>query len=80
MDRGIPTIVTNDGALPEIADKNSSIIINKNANIAEQICFAIIDFTTGKRKLNGMEACSQKSFAEFSIDNYVEKFREYIGD
>lgn len=80
MASGIPTIITNDGALPEIATNETSIIIDRNNNILEDLENALTKLLNENNNIKQIKEKSIERAKKFDIIHYVKTFNEIIGD
>ena len=82
MALGKPTITSNDGALTELANDNTSIIIDCEDDMQKQLEKAIIDlcYNSSEQRLKKMGQEAMKKSKGFGVDKYVKKFNEYVGD
>lgn len=75
---GIPIIITNDGALPEIASKQSCIIIDKN-NLEKNIEIVLKKVRTfNSEKIVSMKKNAIIHAKKFSKEIYCDNFDKYI--
>lgn len=75
---GMPVIVTNDGALPEIVNEKSGIIIDKN-NLERNLESAIKKVRAlNSKEFNNMKKEALLNSRVFSRKKYCEKFNNYI--
>lgn len=82
MASGVPTIITNDGALPEIGNDKTSIIVNKQNNYDNsdeiQKAMSRLLYNTSKDDLRKIKTASIKTAQQYSIDAYITLFNKYI--
>ncbi|MCQ8212125.1 glycosyltransferase family 4 protein [Cetobacterium somerae] len=77
---GMPVILTDSGGIPELANKNTSIIIKRDTEIIEKIYEAMNDFVMNKNKSleMGKEARknAEKHNKKYYYNNFIEIMKE----
>lgn len=74
---GKPVIVTNSGAIPELVDSNSAIMIKKEKNVERELEEAIKEMLS---KLKSYDSEYNKNIAKkYSIEKYCKRFEELVG-
>jgi glycosyltransferase involved in cell wall biosynthesis len=73
---GLPVIATNDGGLPEVLMEQKHIIINKNANLPQQIANAILHIRNNYKEFTGnqLAPCFTKEIYAKSFFKALEEY------
>lgn len=80
MATGIPTIITNDGALPEIATDETSITIIKDKDLVSNLESAMIRLLSDDMQRKIMKKASIERAKKFNVSSYVMSLNKIIGE
>ena len=80
MAAGLPTIITNSGGMVEYANKDTSIIVDKENNLVENLSKAIIELKNDNSRIKKMSLASKEHVKQYDEINYYNKFVEIIND
>ena len=76
MGVGNPVIITNSGAMPELVKEGTSLIVEKDANIIDNISNAMINIKDNYKKYNSRTIIKQAN--KFNSNVYCDRFDELI--
>ncbi len=80
MAAGLPTIVTNSGGMVEYANKDTSIIVDKENNLVENLSKAVIELKNDNSRIKKMSLASKEHVKQYDEINYYNKFVKIIND
>ncbi|MEO2602151.1 glycosyltransferase family 4 protein [Clostridium butyricum] len=80
MAAGLPTIITKSGGMVEYANKDTSIIVDKENNLVENLSKAIIELKNDNSRIKKMSLASKEHVKQYDEINYYNKFVEIIND
>jgi spore coat protein SA len=78
MASGLPTIATYSGALPEIGDKRTTLFVNKNEGLKDELRNAILTLKNNKKMCVDMSINGRKRSTLFSKQCFYRSFCEAI--
>ncbi|MDU1340365.1 MAG: glycosyltransferase family 4 protein [Clostridium butyricum] len=80
MAAGLPTIITKSGGMVEYANKDTSIIVDKENNLVENLSKAIIELKNDNSRIKKMSLACKEHVKQYDEINYYNKFVEIIND
>lgn len=77
---GLPQIITKSGGMPEYVDEKSSIIVDKNNNLVNNLKDSINLVFTNTEKRNEMIMVNKNRANKYNSKQFLENFIDIMGD
>lgn len=74
MAKGLPTIVTKSGGMPEYVTEETTIVVDKGKDVVSHLAEAILMLKEDKEKRKRMGEAAKEHVKKYSEEQYYEKF------